>query len=75
MKKLDSDQEIKDECVALKGRDDRNQGCFKAKPPKSSDKRKLSEVLVEIGRDDDLADRIEAASIEMRQSRMRDVDL
>jgi predicted CopG family antitoxin len=30
-------------------------------------RRKLSEVLDEISRDDELADRIEAASIEMRQ--------
>ena len=38
-------------------------------------KRKLSEVLDEIGQDDSLADRIEAASKEMRQSKMRDVDI
>jgi predicted CopG family antitoxin len=38
-------------------------------------KRKLSEVLDEIGRDDDLADRIEAASTEMRKSKMREVNL
>jgi predicted CopG family antitoxin len=38
-------------------------------------KRKLSEVLAEIGRDDEMADRIEAASKEMRQSKMREVDL
>ena len=38
-------------------------------------KPKLSEVLAEIGRDDDLADSIEAARKEMRQSRMREVDL
>lgn len=38
-------------------------------------KRKLSEVLAEIGRDDELADSIEAASKEMRQSKMREVDL
>jgi len=37
-------------------------------------KRKLSEVLAEIGQDDVLADRIEAASKEMRQSKMREVD-
>lgn len=35
-------------------------------------KRKLSEVLDEIGRDDELANRIEAASIEMRRSKMRE---
>jgi predicted CopG family antitoxin len=35
-------------------------------------KRKLSEILEEIGRDDELADRIEAASREMRQSKMRE---
>lgn len=38
-------------------------------------KRKLSEILDEISQDDDLADRIEAASIEMRKSKMREVDL
>lgn len=37
-------------------------------------KRKLSEILDEIGRDDDLANRIEAASIEMRKSKLREVD-
>jgi len=35
-------------------------------------KRKLSEILHEIGRDDELADRIEAASQEMRRSKMRE---
>ena len=38
-------------------------------------KRKLSEILDEIGRDDELADRIEAASREMRRSKMRDVEV
>ena len=38
-------------------------------------KKKLSEILAEIDTDDDLADRIEAASREMRQSKMRVVDL
>jgi predicted CopG family antitoxin len=38
-------------------------------------KRKLSEVLAEIGQDDTLADRIEAASKEMRQSKIREADL
>ncbi len=38
-------------------------------------KRNLSQVLAEIGRDDDLADRIEAASKEMRQSKMHNVEL
>lgn len=35
-------------------------------------KRKLSEILDEIGRDDGLADRIEAASLEMSGSKMRE---
>jgi predicted CopG family antitoxin len=35
-------------------------------------KRKLSDILDEIGRDDELADRIEAASQEMRRSKMRE---
>lgn len=38
-------------------------------------KRKLSDILAEIGKDDELADKIEAASREMRQSKMRKVDL
>jgi predicted CopG family antitoxin len=38
-------------------------------------KRKLSEILEEIGQDDDLADRIEATSIEMRKSKMREAIL
>jgi len=33
-------------------------------------KRKLSEILAEIGRDDELADRIDVASKEMRRSKM-----
>jgi hypothetical protein len=32
--------------------------------------RKLSEILAEIGRDDELADRIDAASKEMRRAKM-----
>ena len=38
-------------------------------------KRKLSEILDEIGRDDGLADGIEAASREMRQSKMRNPEM
>jgi hypothetical protein len=38
-------------------------------------KKKLSDILNEIGRDDELADRIETTSREMRQSKMRDVSL
>jgi predicted CopG family antitoxin len=38
-------------------------------------KRKLSEILAEIGRDDELADRIEAASMQMRQSKIRSVEV
>jgi len=38
-------------------------------------KRKLSEILAEIGKDDELADRIDAASKQMRQSKMRDVEV
>ena len=37
-------------------------------------KRKLSEILAEIGKDDELADRIAAASKQMRQAKMRDVE-
>ena len=38
-------------------------------------KRKLSEILAEIGKDDELADRIDAASKQMRQSKKRDVEV
>ncbi len=38
-------------------------------------KRKLSEILAEIGKDDELADRIEAASKEMRKSKMRNAEI
>ena len=38
-------------------------------------KRKLSEIQAEIGKDDELADRIDAASKGMRQSKMRDVEV
>ncbi|NLH21690.1 MAG: antitoxin [Methanothrix sp.] len=37
-------------------------------------KKKLSQILAEIGRDDDPANRIEAASMEMRRSKMRDAE-
>jgi len=33
-------------------------------------KRKLSKILAEIGKDDELADRIDVASKEMRRSKM-----
>ena len=38
-------------------------------------RRKLSEILAEIGVNHDLADSIEAASEEMRQSKFREVEL
>ena len=38
-------------------------------------KKRLSEILDEIGRDDELADRIEAASKEMRRAKMRNVEV
>jgi hypothetical protein len=38
-------------------------------------KRKLSELMDDIGQDDDLANRIESASVEMRKSKMREVVL
>ncbi len=41
----------------------------------SPGKRKLSEILDEIGRDDELADRIEASTQEMRRSKIHDVNL
>jgi hypothetical protein len=41
----------------------------------SPGKRKLSDILEEIGRDDELAGRIETASRDMRKSKMRDANL
>lgn len=38
-------------------------------------KRKLSEILDEIGRDDELAEKIEAASKKMRQAKLRNADV
>ena len=38
-------------------------------------KRKLSEILAEIVKDDELANRIAAASKQMRQSKMRNVEV
>lgn len=38
-------------------------------------KRNLSQILAEIGRDDELGNRIEAASREMRRSKMRNVEV
>lgn len=38
-------------------------------------KGKLSEILDEIGRDDELADRIEAASEEMREAKLHSADV
>ena len=37
-------------------------------------KKNLSQVLAEIGRDDELADRIKASSRKMRRSKMRDAE-
>ena len=38
-------------------------------------KRKLSEVLAEIGPNTELADAIEKASVDMRKSKIREIDL
>jgi predicted CopG family antitoxin len=59
----------------LKSRKDENQSFSEAILHNFPAKRKLSEILDEIGRDDELADRIETASREMRQSKMRDTNL
>jgi predicted CopG family antitoxin len=45
----------------------KNQSLSEVFPRLIPAKRKLSEILDEIGRDDELADRIEAASQEMRR--------
>ena len=59
----------------LKSRKSENQSFSEAILHNFPAKRKLSEILDEIGRDDELADRIETASREMRQSKMCDVSL
>jgi predicted CopG family antitoxin len=58
----------------LKSRKSENQSFSEVIMQNFPVKRKLSEILEEIGQDDALADRIEAASKEMRQSKMREVD-
>jgi predicted CopG family antitoxin len=59
----------------LKSRKGENQSFSEVIVQNFPAKRRLSEILDEIGRDDPLADKIEAASKEMRQSKMREVDL
>jgi predicted CopG family antitoxin len=59
----------------LKSRKGENQSFSEVIMQKFPVKRKLSEVLAEIGQDDTLADRIEAASKEMRQSKIREAYL
>ncbi|MCK9405433.1 MAG: antitoxin VapB family protein [Methanothrix sp.] len=56
----------------LKSRKGKNQSFSEVIIHNLPAKRKLSEIMDEIGRDDDLADLVETASIEMRHSRMRD---
>ena len=56
----------------LKSRKTKNQSFSEVIMQNVPAKRKLSEILDEIGQDDALADRIEAASEEMRHSKMRD---
>ena len=58
----------------LKSRKSENQSFSEVIMQNFPVKRKLSEILEEIGQDDALADRIEAASKEMRPSKMREVD-
>jgi predicted CopG family antitoxin len=59
----------------LKSRKSENQSFSEVILQNFPAKRKLSEILAEIGRDDELADRIAAASKQMRQSKMRDVEV
>jgi predicted CopG family antitoxin len=59
----------------LKSRKGENQSFSEAILHNFPAKRKLSEILDGIGRDDELADRIEAASREMRQLKMRNVEV
>ncbi len=56
----------------LKSRKGENQSFSEVIVQNLPAKRKLSQMLEEIGRDDALADRVESASREMRRSRMRD---
>ena len=58
----------------LKSRKGENQSFSEVIMQNFPSKPKLSQILAEIGKDDALADRIEAASKEMRQSKMREVD-
>jgi predicted CopG family antitoxin len=59
----------------LKSRKSENQSFSEAILRNFPAKRKLSEILDEIGRDDELADRIEVASIDMRRSKIRNVEV
>jgi predicted CopG family antitoxin len=59
----------------LKIRKDENQSFSEVILQNFPAKRKLSEILAEIGQDDALAKRIDDASREMRHSKMRKVDL
>ena len=59
----------------LKSRKSENQSFSEVILQNFPAKRKLSEILAEIGKDDELADRIDAASKQMRQSKMRDVEV
>ncbi len=56
----------------LKSRKGKNQSFSEVIVQNLPAKRKLSEILDEIGRDDALADQVETASREMRHSGMRD---
>jgi predicted CopG family antitoxin len=59
----------------LKIRKDENQSFSEVILQNFPAKRKLSEILAEIGQDDALAKRIDDASREMRHSKTRKVDL
>lgn len=59
----------------LKSRKGENQSFSEAILHNFPAKKKLSEILDEIDRDDGLADRIEVASKEMRQAKMRNADV
>ena len=59
----------------LKSRKSENQSFSEVILQNFPAKRKLSEILAEIGKDEELADRIAAASKQMRQSKMRDVEV
>jgi predicted CopG family antitoxin len=61
-----------DRVISLKSGKGENQSFSEVIIPNQTAKRKLPQILEEIGRDDYPTDRVETTSEEMRHSRMRD---